>query len=140
MPKTHRYAGATLKATTMLSRAEIGELTQRVAAEAHGNHWDSPGKVRFENAGADHLDFSVQSLRTNRELMTFVLSVSPGSGHMDLMTRIVTYKTTQRKMYGFIPVSATKMLGIAAYRDFMQRLGDAIEASDPRSTYAIEGV
>jgi hypothetical protein len=96
----HKHSGEHLTARTVLSKEAIAELAAAVVPLAHGNAWNSPGKVRFEHASTGRLDFSVQAPGPfSMELMTFALTTAEVGEITKIDIRIVDYKTRQQK-YG----------------------------------------
>ncbi|HEY1831886.1 MAG TPA: hypothetical protein VGG38_16760 [Acidimicrobiales bacterium] len=132
----HKHSGEHLTARTVLSKEAIAELAAAVVPLAHGNAWNSPGKVRFEHASTGRLDFSVQAPGPfSMELMTFALTIAEVGEITKIDIRVVDYKTRQQKYLGLVPVQSKKLLGLAAYRHFMSIFADGLEDRDPTATY-----
>ena len=136
----HKHSGMSLTVASKLTRAELADLARAAADSAKGNNWNSPGTVRFEQASGERLDFSVQSRGpVKRELMTFAIMTTAQGETVELTTRIVTFKTMQQKFLG-VPLGAKKLLGLAAYRDFIEKFQLGIAARDSRSTANVTGI
>jgi hypothetical protein len=135
---SHKFAGERLIATTTLDRTAIAKVAQQASQAAHGNAWNSPGKVKFQQAEAESLTFSVQAAGPiKRELMTFALTTKSEGATSKIEVRIETYKTMQPKFLGLIPMGPVKLLGIAAYRDFLQRIGAALRRQDTTASVSV---
>ena len=61
MGAKHKHSGAEMVMVTSVGWQELADLARNAAHQAHGNAWNSPGKVRFEGSASDRLDFSVQA-------------------------------------------------------------------------------
>jgi hypothetical protein len=135
---SHKFAGERLIATTKLDHTVIAKLAQEVSKAAHGNAWNNPGKVKFQQAAGDRLTFSVQAAGPlKRELMTFALTTRSDGEKTKIEVRIETYKTMRPEFLGFIPLGPVKLLGISAYRDFIQRLGAALPHLDTSASVSV---
>jgi len=140
MVATHKHAGASLHAKTSLGRDDLALVAQQAAEGAHGNAWNSPGRVRLERATSAGLDFSVQSVGPiKRELMTFALRVTPGQrgGGHDVRVAIMSFKTMQQKVGGVVPAGSKRLLGYVAYTAFMHNVAAGIMARDSHAQIAI---
>jgi hypothetical protein len=139
MAVKHKHSSEGVTIVTSIGRQELAELARRTADQAHGNAWNSPGKVRFEQASADYLDFSVQGpAPLKRELMTFRMRVTPAPGGdvREVRVAISRFKTMQSKFMVFIPIGPKRLLGLAAYRSFLDGLASGVKAMDPTSRIA----
>jgi hypothetical protein len=138
LKKPHRFAGYKLSVTTNLDRATIADIARQAGDSAKGNAFNSPGRSRFEEATADRLTFSVRD-RIGREMMTYSLQLSDADGGSKFTVSINSYKQMQQKFWGLIPIGPKRLLGLAAYKDFIAMVQSNVVARDPNAVATITG-
>jgi hypothetical protein len=129
LKRPHKFAGYKMVATTKLDRTAVAEIARQAGDSAKGNAWSSPGRSRFEQATPDRLTFSVRD-RLGREMMTYSLRLSETGGVSKINVSIDSYKQMQQKFLGLIPLGPAKLLGLAAYQDFIQLVESGLSAKD----------
>jgi hypothetical protein len=138
MAKPHKHANLSLQATTKLGDSDIAELAETAAENASVKvpQWSS---VRLERAEPGLLGFSVRGPGGLVEQLAFQLTAVSSAGSTTLKSRILTYKTAQTSVLGFIPIAPKRMLGLQAYRKWLSNFADAVRNADPTAQIEING-
>jgi hypothetical protein len=138
MARSHKHAGLQLLATTTLADGDIAELAKDAADRSAPKalQWSS---VRLEKTEPGRLVFSVRGPGGLVEQMGFVLEAATESGGTSLRSTITHYKQSQSTFAGIIPTGPKKMLGLAAYRKWIQEFSAALHAADPGTHVDVSG-
>jgi len=136
MARQHKFAGSQVAITTRLPADRVAEISRMVGDNTRGDILIGLNNVRFEGAGHGRTNFSIRALGNRLELMTFHVAIeSRGSGSA-AMTHIDTYKTSQQRAFGFIPVAPKRMSAYRTYRRFIDNFGAAVRAEEPAARVA----
>ena len=139
-----------LAATTVLSPSDALNIIRQSATTVkkgggvnamNFNLLNMKAQVNVERESADRLALSITSFDRRVELCTFSARVS--SSNSDGKTRLQiggleTYKTTQQKMFIFIPVGPKSIWGYPLYRHFLDVVASALSQSDPSAQVSVE--
>ena len=126
MGKQHKYARAHVNVVTSLTAREAAEAVVALAS-------DSPttgASVRLVSAGGDVLRFAVRGWKDRIESMTLHVTIRDEGGRTVVRSAIDTYKTTQQKIFLFIPIFPAEMVAYPIYKAFMKRISQALTAKD----------
>jgi hypothetical protein len=138
MAKSHKHAGLQLLATTTLTDADIARLAKDAADRSAPKalQWSS---VRLEKTQPGFLVFSVRGPGGLVEQLEFALEAVAESGTTKLRSTITHYKQSQSSFAGIIPMGPKKMLGLAAYRKWIQNFSAALRGADPGTQIDVNG-
>jgi hypothetical protein len=138
MGKPHKYASLQLTATTTLADADIARLAKDAAERSAPKalQWSS---VRLEKAQAGSLVFSVRGPGGLVEQLEFALEAAASSGQTTLRSTILHYKQSQSMFAGFIPMGSKKMVGLSAYRGWIQNFSTGLRGADPGARVDVNG-
>lgn len=133
MSATHKNQYSTLRLSTSLPPDQVAQIASAAAEKVKSS---IPGRpfVRFEGATPGQLQFSVRSMGGHMELMTFVADVTASGEQTTATTRIEAFKTTQEKLFMFIPVSPKTLVGYGEYKRFAATLLADLTAVDASTT------
>ncbi len=131
MAKPHKNAGRSIEVVSGLPVEQLVNLCQDAAAQC---------KLRREGVKPGQLVFSVRGLvrPEKNKLMTFEVRLSSNGDKLTMKSRIVSYKTSQTKYLGLIPMEPRKLVGLPSYDNFMRRFEELILHSDPRAKVTID--
>jgi hypothetical protein len=129
LSKPHKKAGSTIQITSTLPADRLAAICKDAADHL---------KIRLDDAQAGRLLFSVRGALapTKIQLMTFEVSLSDRDGKQVMVSRILTYKTTQQTSL-FIPIGPRRMVGLSVYEKFMRRFAELTRQADPDAIIAI---
>jgi hypothetical protein len=89
-------------------------------------------KIRLEAENSGQLVFSIRGLvrpEKNR-LMIFEVRLSGNGDQQVMRSRIKSYRTSQAKYLGLIPMEPRKLVGLSVYDKFIERLGELVRSAD----------
>lgn len=121
MPRTHKYGGATVTASTQLV---IGEVQRLVVQVVDSIRWT---RIAEQTEGATRV---VVWSRFDQPLVVFTVHIWTHGGRTNVRSVIDDYATVQQKAYFVIPIGPKEMIGFPAYKDFMERLARAVTTLD----------
>jgi hypothetical protein len=139
-------AKTTLRATTTLEPAAALAVVKRAAGAVKGGGAslltsgvvNLGAEVHIEREQPDGLALSITSGKRLVELCTFSASVEVDDGHTCLRVGgLQTYKTSQPRMFGFIPSGPKSILGFSPYKRFLDQLGAELHAQDSHAEILI---
>jgi hypothetical protein len=139
-----------LAATTVLSPSEVLDVVRQAAATVKTGSGvnalnfsvlNMRAQVNIERELPDRLALSITSFDRRVELCTFSARVL-GSG-ADGKTRLQiggleTYKTTQSKLFVFIPTGPKSIWGYPLYKSFLDVVASALRQRDPSAQISVE--
>lgn len=139
-----------LTATTALLPSEVLDVVRQAAASVKtGSGMNAlnfsvlnmRAQVNIERELPDRLALSITSFDRRVELCTFSARVL-GSG-TDGKTRLQvggleTYKTTQQKLFYFIPVAPKSIWGYPLYKYFLDVVASVLSQRDPSAQISVE--
>src|SRR6266550_614859 len=131
MANQHKFAGSHTTIATGLSADRVAEISKAVGDSTKGDILIGMNNVRFEGASPGRTNFSIRALGNRLELMTFHVAIQDRASGSSATTRIDTYKTSQQKYFGLIPVGPKRMAAYQTYRRFMENLVAAVQAQEP---------
>ena len=85
--------------------------------------------------------FSVRGLvrpEKNR-LMIFEVRLSGRGDKQVMRSRIKSYRTSQAKYLGLIPMEPRKLVGLPSYDKFIQRFGELVRHADSSASVTVTG-
>lgn len=138
MAKPHKHGNLSLQATTKLGDSDIAQLA-KIAAENASVKVPQWSSARLERAEPGLLGFSVRGPGGLVEQLAFQLTAASNAESTKLKSRIVSYKTAQTNVLGFIPIAPKRMLGLQAYRKWLSNFADAVRTADPTAEIEING-
>jgi hypothetical protein len=105
--------------------------------------WANIGaKVKLVQRSGGHLALALMSGKDLVELCSFSADVSGGE-HGRTAIRVgglETYKTTQSKVYGFIPAGPKMILGMAPYKSYLEIVRSTLMSADPTADLVVSQV
>ena len=132
MATPHKNALRSIEVISALPADQLAAICKDAAEEC---------KIRLEAAKAGQLVFSVRGLvrpEKNR-LMIFEVRLS-GKGDKQVMrSRIKSYRTSQAKYLGLIPMEPRKLVGLPSYDKFIERFGELARHVDPAAAVTVTG-
>jgi hypothetical protein len=98
-------------------------------------------KIRLEANKPGQLVFSVRGLVRPEKNRLMIFEVrSSGNGDKQIMrSRIKSYRTSQAKYLGLIPMEPRKLVGLPSYDKFIERLGELACHADPSASVTVSG-
>jgi hypothetical protein len=138
MAKPHKHASLSMQATTKLDDSDIAQLAKSAAENASVKvpQWSS---VRLEKAEPGVLAFSVRGPGGLVEQLVFQLTAASGADSTKLESSILRYKTSQSTIFGFIPMSPRRMLGLQAHRKWLSNFANELRTADPTAQIDVNG-
>ena len=138
MGKPHKHASLSFQATTKLDDSDIAQLAKTAAENASVKvpQWSS---VRLEKAEPGVLAFSVRGPGGLVEQLVFQLTAASGADSTKLESSILRYKTSQSTIFGFIPMSPKRMLGLQAHRKWLSNFANELRTADPTAQIDVNG-
>lgn len=130
MAKPHKNALRAIDVVSALPADELADICKAAAEQC---------KIRLEADKPGQLVFSVRGLvrpEKNR-LMIFEVRLSGHGDKQVMRSRIKSYRTSQAKYLGLIPMEPRKLVGLSVYDKFMERLGELVRHADPGATMVI---
>lgn len=132
MAKPHKNAGRTIEAVSVLSADQLADICKDAADQC---------KIRLEAAKSGQLVFSVRGLvrpEKNR-LMIFEVRLSGNGDKQVMRSRITSYRTSQQKYLGLIPMEPRRLVGLPSYDKFIARFGELARHADPAAAVTVTG-
>jgi len=146
MAKTR--AQLALNATTRMRPDAVLDLVRAAAGEVRGGGasllttglQNLGAQVHIERESPGALGLSITSGRRLVELCTFsAQAADAGEGVTTVRVGgLETYRTTQTKMYGFIPVGPKMIAGYDPYKRFLEHIANALAKADPQAQVALQ--
>jgi hypothetical protein len=129
--KSHKKAGRMIQVSSTLAADQLASLCKEAADRC---------KLQLDEVDQGLLVFSVRGAITSKiHLMTFEVQLSSGDGGQTMTSRIRHYKTTQQRLFYFVPIAPRRMLGLSAYEKFMRNFGELTRQADPHASVTIAG-
>jgi hypothetical protein len=119
----HKHAGRGIEVVSDLPVERMVNLCKQAADQC---------LVRLDEIRPGQMIFSVRSrLRPDKNrLMAFVVELSLDGAQVVMRSRIISYKTRQRKLLLLIPMESKTMLGLDGYERFMRCFGELVGEGD----------
>lgn len=137
----------TLRATTTLVADDVLGLVRAAAGDVRGGGTslltsglqNMGAQVHVERESAGVIALSITSGKRLIELCTFSARTIVGAnGTITLQVGgLETYRTTQSKMYGFIPVGPKSIAGYDPYKRVLNHIAEALAAKDPEAVISV---
>ena len=100
--------------------------------------WNIGAQVKLVGESDSTLRFALNSGKDLIELCTFSAKVSEDAGRTTVRVGgLETYKTSQQKLYGFIPSGPKFIAGMAPYKRFLEAAQSQIQAHDAAASLSI---
>jgi hypothetical protein len=135
-----------LRATTTLKPAEALAVVKQAATQAKGGGMslmtsgvvNAGAQVHIEQESPDRLALSITSGKRLVELCTFS-AVAHAGGRKTTLTvgGLATYKTSQSRMLGIIPMGPASIPGFSLYKRFLDAVEAQLLAADPEATVSV---
>ncbi|HVB72449.1 MAG TPA: hypothetical protein VNE38_02740 [Ktedonobacteraceae bacterium] len=139
-----------LAATTVLSRSDALDVVRQAAATVkkgggvnalNFNVLNLKAQVNVERESPDRLALSITSFDRRVELCTFSARVSGSDSDGKARLQVgglETYKTTQQKIFFFIPVAPKSIWGYPLYKYFLDVVASTLSQRDPSAQISVE--
>lgn len=137
-----------LTGTSALTTEEVLGVVREGAASVKGGGasllttgvWNIGAHITVVRETTDGLELSLTSGKKLVELCTFSADVlaAESSRVRVRVGGLETYKTTQEKMLGFIPVGPKMIPGMSPYKKFLSAVRERLTALDPSAELTIE--
>jgi hypothetical protein len=136
-----------LRGTTALEPATVLAAVKRSTEQARGGGtgWITSGlsnvgaQVHVERETESQLWLSINSGKRIIELCTFTAAATAdGDGRTRVRVGgLESYKTTQQKAFGFVPVAPKAIHGVDLYKRFLDAVHAELLAQDPTASITI---
>jgi hypothetical protein len=132
-------ASLRLSCTTSLSPNDTLECVRRATDDVHGGGSslltsgvrNIGAQIHVEEYTTTGLGLSITSGKRLLELCTFNAHVQETEGRTRLLVGgLATYKTTQEKLFFFIPIGPKAIAGISPYKRFLDAVSAQLTAKD----------
>lgn len=132
MAKPHGKAARSVEVVSRSSADQLASLAKQAADET---------KLRLDQVVQGRLVFSVRPalFASKRRLLVFELRLSRRGDHYIMRSQITSYRTSQMKFMGLIPMGPRHLVGLPAYERFIRRLAELVEAVDAAAAVSVTG-
>ncbi len=130
MATPHKNALRAIEVVSALPADGLADICKAAAEQC---------KIRLEADSSGQLVFSVRGLvrpEKNR-LMIFEVRLSGDGDKRVMRSRIKSYRTSQAKYLGLIPMEPRKLVGLPSYDKFMERLGELARHADSSANVTV---
>jgi hypothetical protein len=140
-------ARTTLLGGTHLKPAEALAIVKQAASSVKGGGAslmtsgivNAGAQVHIEQEQPDRLALSITSGKRIVELCTFSAVTNQDDGWTSLtIGGLETYKTSQSRFLGFIPMGPASIPGFSLYKRFLGEVSAQLQAADPQASIAIQ--
>jgi hypothetical protein len=145
---TKARAQTALQAKTSLDSQAVLELVKRAASTVKGGGaslltsgaMNLGAEAHVEREVPNGLKLSITSGKRLVELCTFSASVSSEDGGTSLrIGGLETYKTSQQRVAGFIPVGPASIAGFSPYKRLLDQVASELRTSDSTAQVSVGG-
>lgn len=132
MAKPHGKAARSVEVVSSSSADQLASLAKQAADET---------RLRLDQVAEGRLVFSVRPpiFAAKRRLLVFELRLSQRGDAWVMRSRITSYRTSQMKFMGLIPIGPRHLVGLPAYERFLRRFGELVEAADASAAVSVTG-
>lgn len=131
MATPHKNAGRSIKVVSALPVEQLVNLCKDAADQC---------KLRLEGVKPGQLIFSVRGLvrPEKNKLMVFEVRLARCEDKLTMKSHILSYRTSQSKYLGLIPMEPRKLVGLQSYDNFIRRFEELVSHSDPGAKVTID--
>jgi hypothetical protein len=140
-------ARTALLASTHLKPDEVLDVVKSATGQVKGGGaslmtsgvTNAGAQVHTEQEHADRLALSITSGKRLLELCTFAAIASQNSEQTSLTVGgLETYKTSQSRFLGIIPIGPASIPGFSLYKRFLSEIETQLQAADPLASISIQ--
>lgn len=140
-------ARTALLADTNLTSAETLNIVKAAVGQVKGGGTslmtsgvvNAGAKIQVEHEQPDQLVLSITSGKRLVELCTFsALTIQNESRTSLTVGGLATYKTSQSRLFGLIPMGPASIPGFSLYKRFLVELQTQLQAADPEASISIQ--
>jgi hypothetical protein len=138
--RLHGTAALTVDGATAIIREGSASVKGGGASLLTTGIWNIGAHITVVREKPGHLTMALTSGKKLVELCTFsadVVSVSEGLVRIRV-GGLETYRTSQEKMLGFVPVGPKMIVGMAPYKKFLDAVMKRLIEADPRASLTID--
>jgi hypothetical protein len=119
MAHRHKHAGRGIEVVSDMPVERMANLCKQAADQC---------QVRLDEIRPGQMIFSVRSrlFPDKNRLLAFVVELSLDGVQVVMRSRIISYKTRQRKLLLLIPLEPRQMLGLDGYDRFLHRFDELL--------------
>jgi hypothetical protein len=132
MAKPHARALRSIEVVSDLSADELVAICKEAADQL---------KIRLESNSPGRLVFSIRSMirPDKNRLMIFEIRLGGNGQRHVLRSKITSYRTSQTRYLGLIPLGPRRLVGLPHYDQFMERLEELTRQADPAAETSTTG-
>lgn len=123
MSKEHKHHNSRIEITTSLAADR--------ALDIAGQTVFTQSNLEIVGLNADEGLFAAQVKSWGTVQLSFIVNTETDEGLTRLSSDILEYRTAQERLFYFIPIGPTTMLGYKDYKRYMNALARTINAADP---------
>jgi hypothetical protein len=96
-------------------------------------------QIHIEEEHPDRLELSITSGKRVVELCTFAAIAVQEEGWTSLTVGgLQSYKTSQSRLFGFIPMGPASITGFSLYKRFLNAVSTQLQTADPEASISIQ--
>jgi hypothetical protein len=132
MARPHSKAARSVEVVSSSSAEQLANLAKQAADET---------RLHLDQVAEGRLVFSVRPplFPAKRRLLVCELRLSQRDDAWVMRSRITSYRTSQMKFMGLIPIGPRHLVGLATYERFMRRFGELVAAADAGAAVSVTG-